>query len=123
MELIDLKLVEEADYLTVLVSNTWKKRMKGIRQLTKDDQKGILLYPCNWIHSFTLKLPLDIYFFSNEGIILQTFFNIMPRRFLIGKDNTRFVIEVYSINNKIKSWQEGWHLNEESLDALAKIKS
>jgi uncharacterized membrane protein (UPF0127 family) len=39
---------------------------------------GLFIKPCNGIHMFFMKIPLDIIFIDKEGIVVYTIENIKP---------------------------------------------
>lgn len=50
--------------------------LMGKKNLPKGS--GLLIYPCNSIHMFFMKFPLDIIFISKEKTVVQTVEGIRP---------------------------------------------
>ncbi len=66
----------------VLVANTISSRMLGLMFKTKvqNGADGLLIDPCNSIHTFFMKFPLDIVFMGRNGEVIKIIRNIVPWR-------------------------------------------
>lgn len=56
-------------------------RLKGLmfkNELPQDE--ALLIVPCNSIHTFFMKFPIDVVFINNDGIALKTVRNMEPGR-------------------------------------------
>lgn len=65
--------------MKVKIASSISARLCGL--LGREDFEGaLLLAPCNDIHTFGMKLPIDVAFLSSDGIVIAAFRNIGPRR-------------------------------------------
>lgn len=52
--------------------NTFFKRFIGLMGRAElQDNQGCYLSPCNSIHTFSMRFPIDVLFLSKEGIVLE----------------------------------------------------
>lgn len=43
-------------------------------------EEGIYLAPCEWLHTFGMRFPIDIAFMSTDGVILAIHHGLKPNR-------------------------------------------
>ncbi|MDP4153385.1 MAG: DUF192 domain-containing protein [Bacillota bacterium] len=56
--------------ITVSVANTFLKRLIGMLNQKKPDMgKGLLITPCNQVHTFGMHFPIDIVFLSSGKVV------------------------------------------------------
>lgn len=66
----------------VEVASNFKKRFKGlIGASTLNQGEALILFPCNCIHTFFMRFPIDVLFINKESAILYAFENMKPFRF------------------------------------------
>ena len=66
----------------VEVASNFIKRLQGLIGVSALNQgEALLLYPCNCIHTFFMKFPIDVLFINKDAAILHTFENMKPFRF------------------------------------------
>lgn len=92
------------------VANTVYKRMKGlIGSDGLQEGEGLLLYPCNSIHMFFMKFPIDVIYLDKDKNILHVTHNMQPWK--VGRviKNAYYVLELPAntvefdwYNNKIE---------------------
>jgi hypothetical protein len=64
---------------TVELANTFLKRLKGLLGRSHLPEKhGILIYPCNQIHSFFMKFPFDAVFLTRDNRVIFFMEDIKP---------------------------------------------
>ncbi len=76
------------------VTSLWD-RMKGL--LGRDalyPQHGLWIDPCNSIHTFFMRFPIDVVFVSREGKVVKTFENFSPFRISPWIRKARSVLEL-----------------------------
>lgn len=81
----------------VVLADTWWQRFRGFlgrREPSTGD--GILLAPCNAIHTFGMGFAVDVVFLSEEGRVLDVRRGLRPWRAARGKRGTRYVLEIPS---------------------------
>ena len=70
-------------------------RMRGLLgRRTLADGCGMCISPCNSIHTFFMKFPLDLVFLSAEDEVVKTFFGVRPWTMVYAGGRARKVIEV-----------------------------
>jgi uncharacterized membrane protein (UPF0127 family) len=45
-----------------------------------DPEEGIYLAPCQWIHTFRMKFPIDVAFLARDGRVLAVHHSLKPNR-------------------------------------------
>jgi uncharacterized membrane protein (UPF0127 family) len=76
-------------------AGTFWKRLRGY--MGRPEPKigeGILLAPCNAIHTWWVGFPLDILFIDEKGRVLKALRAFPPRRFTKPVSKARYVLEV-----------------------------
>ena len=58
------------------------------------EQRGIYLTPCNAIHTFMMRFPIDVIFVGDDLEIVRVVWNVKPWRVVFGGPGTRGVVEV-----------------------------
>jgi uncharacterized membrane protein (UPF0127 family) len=79
----------------VLLADTWWQRFRGfLGRGAPGSGEGILLAPCNAIHTFGMTFPLDVVFLDAQGRVLDLRRSLRPWRTARGRSGTRYVLEV-----------------------------
>ncbi len=71
------------------------ERMKGL--LGRDDLEddgGLVIEPCNSIHTFFMRFPIDVLFLDREGRIVRTYENLPPWRMTRIHTSAQCVVEL-----------------------------
>lgn len=82
-----VKLIEAHRFIT---------RLRGLIGKELNDSTGLELSPCNQIHTFFMKYPIDAVFVSNDNTILHIEENMMPGKFGKRVKKAKKVIELKS---------------------------
>ncbi len=65
----------------ILPADTFWKRLKGLMGTRSlPDDTGLLLDPCNSVHTWYMKYPIDVLFLSREGQVLHVEDCLAPNR-------------------------------------------
>lgn len=81
--------------LPITKADTYLKRLKGLMFETKPfANKGLLLTPCDSIHMFFMKFPLDIVFLDEENTIVDIRCNLQPWKIAIPKKKAYATLEL-----------------------------
>ncbi len=78
----------------VSVADTFMKRFLGL--MGKKELRpgtGLKIKPCNSIHTFYMKFPIDVIFLSEDHKVLKLISNMKPRRVSAIVKNAKYVIE------------------------------
>ncbi|MFT8349080.1 DUF192 domain-containing protein [Clostridium saccharoperbutylacetonicum] len=63
----------------VIIANTFMTRLKGLmfkRSLVEGNV--LMIKPCNSIHTFFMKFPIDIIFLSKGNVVIHVIENMIP---------------------------------------------
>lgn len=80
------------------VADNFYKRFKGLmgrKYLSK--QTGLKIDPCNSIHCFFMKIPIDIMFLSKDDIVVKIIHDMKPWRISPIVKGARYVIEANAL--------------------------
>jgi len=81
----------------LMVANTFFRRFRGLQFAKQlDSGSGLLLVPCTSIHTFWMRFPIDAYFLSNTGQVVQINREVRPWRCLVSGKKPQAVLEVAS---------------------------
>ncbi|MDD2371730.1 MAG: DUF192 domain-containing protein [Firmicutes bacterium] len=86
--------VNENLLANVVIADSYFKRLKGLmwkKNLNKDE--GLLIKPCNSIHTFFMKINLDVIFIDKNNTIIEIYKNMLPWRISKIHKNSIFCIE------------------------------
>lgn len=61
-----------------VANNAWSRMVGLIGQRNLDDNKAILIYPCQQIHTFFMSFPIDCLFINKEYQVLQCIESLNP---------------------------------------------
>lgn len=81
----------------VLVAKSFGRRTLGLmfrRELPEGE--GLAIVPCNQIHMFFMRIPLDVLFVNREGKVLHLLHGIRPWRMSRLVRGARYTIELPS---------------------------
>ena len=78
----------------VIIADTFYLRLKGLMgKKTLNEQQGLLIKPCNSIHTFFMKMNIDIAFLDKENTIVALYKDMRPWKISKIHINSNFVIE------------------------------
>jgi len=85
--------IKEKPPLNIEVAKTFLQRFLGLMGRSEGDY-GLLITPCDSIHMFFMKFPIDAIFLNKKGIITSIHSNVKPGRFALGGKGAYSVIEI-----------------------------
>lgn len=63
----------------VIIADTFITRFKGLMlKKNLEEDAAMLIHPCNSVHTFFMKFPLDIIFISKEYEVIYVMENMLP---------------------------------------------
>ncbi len=65
--------------------------LMGKKHLPEDE--AVAFPKCNSIHTFFMRMPIDVVFVSNEGKVVQVFSSLKPWRLLFPQKGAKHVVE------------------------------
>lgn len=70
-------------------------RLKGLmgKEITKNE--GLLIRPCNSVHTFFMKMPIDVIFLDEEDKVIHKISNMQQRKVSPIVKGSKYVIEGY----------------------------
>lgn len=78
----------------VAIADTFLMRLKGLLGKSElNEDEGLIIQPCNSIHTFFMKFNLDIAFVDENYMILEIYRNLSPNKFSKIHKDSKFVIE------------------------------
>lgn len=92
----DLTLTSESgEKVNCRVADTFLDRFLGFMgQRPPRDRKGLLIRPCNSIHMFFMRFPIDAVFLDEEFNIIKLVKNLAPGKLIGAVDDAYQVLEV-----------------------------
>ena len=79
----------------VFIADTPFKRIKGLlgRKIFSPGQ-AIILEPCNSVHTFFMRFPIDVVFVDTENKIIRAISSLKPSRITAVYWKSKFVVEL-----------------------------
>ena len=63
----------------IRMADTFIKRLKGLLfEKALDEEQGLLITPCNQVHTLGMKFPIDLVYLTNEGEVIHTQSAVAP---------------------------------------------
>ena len=95
MKTAQLVIADEVFVPRLMVADRMLSRMRGL--LGRDglpDGTGMLLSPCNSIHTVGMRFPLDVIFLDRERIVVKIIRGLPPHRFAMGGRGAHAAVEL-----------------------------
>lgn len=61
-------------------AKTFSQRFRGLMGRNLADSEGLLITPCNSIHCFFMKIPIDVLFINKEARVVRKIESLKPWR-------------------------------------------
>jgi len=93
-----LKLEKDGSVLIPYIenANSYFTRMMGLMfRKNLPENRGLLLDPCNQIHTFQMKFPIDAVYLTNDDVIIKIETSIAPRKICKNVKNAKKVLELF----------------------------
>ena len=55
-------------------------RLRGLMGKTITKDEGLLIRPCNSVHTFFMKMPIDVLFLNEDDVVIRKVSNMQQRR-------------------------------------------
>lgn len=101
----------------VVIADRFFSRLKGLMgKNTMEDDEGLLIRPCNSIHTFFMKFNLDIAFIDKNFMVLEIYRDLAPNKLSKIYKKSKFVIESKTGSlNKLKKGEQIQIVNKDWL--------
>ena len=77
----------------VFIADNFTKRFLGFMFRKKPHYEAILIKPCNSIHTFFMKFPIDVLFIDENMEVLKKIDGLKPGKVIIPQKKCKMVIE------------------------------
>ncbi len=78
-------------------ANGFFTRLRGLMGRTlNDDISGLLLVPCNQVHTFNMAYPIDIVYLAKDGTVVQIDAQVPPSKVLKTVKKSHSILELRS---------------------------
>lgn len=65
----------------VIIAEDFRSRSVGLLNRTSiEEDEGLLIKPCNSIHTFFMKFPIDVVFLDRKCVVVRIIKDLMPWR-------------------------------------------
>ncbi|HNX14933.1 MAG TPA: DUF192 domain-containing protein [Oscillospiraceae bacterium] len=96
MKIVEIRK-EENIICRAFYANGFFTRLRGLMGRTlNDDIGGLLLVPCNQVHTFNMSYPIDIVYLTKDGTVIQIDAQIQPSKVLKTVKNSHSILELRS---------------------------
>lgn len=77
------------------VADDFLSRFKGLMGQTSVPADGALFFPrCNSIHTFFMRMPIDVVFVDRNGMVQEVVASLAPWRMLIPRRHVKHTLEL-----------------------------
>ena len=77
----------------IFIADTFIKRFSGFMFRKKPHYEAILIKPCNSIHTFFMKFPIDVLFIDENMEVVKKIDNLKPGKIIMPQKKCKMVIE------------------------------
>ncbi len=96
MKTVEIRIRDTA-VCRAFYANSFYTRLRGLIGRTLDDDiGGLLLVPCNQVHTFNMTYPIDIVYLAQDGTVLKIDAQIPPSKVLKTVKDAHSVLELRS---------------------------
>lgn len=79
----------------IVLVESWTGRLRGyLGRREPQPGEGMLLVPCNAVHMFGLKFPLDLIFLNQSGDVVETIEDLRPWKRTSRIEDARSALEI-----------------------------
>jgi hypothetical protein len=78
----------------IIMADTYSKRLQGLLgRKGLEDKEGMMIVPCNSIHTYRMKFPIDVLFVDKDNVVLKVLRDFKPGRMGPFVLKSRYVME------------------------------
>ena len=65
----------------IIMADTYTKRLQGLLgRKGLDEREGMMILPCNSIHTYRMKFPIDVLFVDRDNVVVKVLRDFKPGR-------------------------------------------
>ncbi|MFM8269969.1 MAG: DUF192 domain-containing protein [Pseudomonadota bacterium] len=99
-------------YESCRVANNFFSRFLGLMGKAQVLENEAIVFPkCNSIHTFFMRVPIDVIFVSETGKVVKVFSGLVPWRLLLPMKGVAHTIEIASLGADRKNIKPGDQLS------------
>jgi uncharacterized membrane protein (UPF0127 family) len=101
----DIKVINKSNQASlenIKVTTNSYDRLLGLMFKDEVNYSGLLVKPCNGIHTFFMKFPIDAYFINKKGTVIKKIKQMNPWRMSLIYFNSDCVLELDSRKENIE---------------------
>jgi uncharacterized protein len=101
----------EPDLVTLarVATSMWSRFWGLMGRRSLPGEEGLLIDPCNSVHTFFMRFPIDVLFLDGDGRVLKIASDLKPFRMAVGRGSRR-VLEIAAGRSARASVHVGDHL-------------
>lgn len=100
----DSEIIDE-----IFIADSFVKRFLGFMFRKKPHYETILIKPCNSIHTFFMKFPIDVLFVNEDMKVVKKIEDLKPGKIIMPQKKAKMVIEGSA--GMFKNVEEGAQVN------------
>ena len=78
----------------IIMADTYSKRLQGLLgRKGLEEGEGMMIVPCNSIHTYRMKFPIDVLFVDRDNIVVKVLRDLSPGRMGPLVLKSRYVME------------------------------
>ena len=90
----DLFINGKKMFLNVYIADTFWTRLVGWLGKDTAGEDGLLILPCNSVHTFLMKFPIDVVFLNFKNQVIITHENVVPNKMIWPVKEAKCVLEL-----------------------------
>jgi len=94
MQVINLDTGGELVHELTVAATVFSRAMGLLGRTSLPQGEGLLIRPCNGIHSFFMKFPIDVIFLDGDNRVIATLEDLQPQRVTRLRFRCRSVLEL-----------------------------
>jgi uncharacterized membrane protein (UPF0127 family) len=90
----DLFINGNKKFLNVYIADKFWARLRGWLGKKQMPEDGLLILPCNSVHTFLMKFPIDVAFLNFKNQVISLHENVAPNKILWPVKEAKGVLEL-----------------------------
>ena len=107
MKLYNISKGSQISSKTKIAGSFFERLMGLMGKNGLEKEECLIITPCNSIHTFFMKFPIDVVFMDREGKVVKLIRGVGPKKMVMPIKGTHFVVEFDSRNEMTCEIEEG----------------